>query len=142
MLFSKMEQSTEANGTAAKSTAMEYKFGQTEPATKVIGNETKLAAKGSFGTWMVMNLKESGWMIKLKAMEYIFMPMDLGTKGSGNQIYNTVKAKSCGPTKVNTKVSISTVRNTGTEITTGLTAATTSAAGLKIGLKVMALTRG
>jgi hypothetical protein len=50
MLFLRMERFTEANGSAHSSTAMEFKSGLMELATKEIGAKIKPVAKVNSGT--------------------------------------------------------------------------------------------
>ena len=53
--------------------AMVFKYGLMVLDMKAIGNIIKLVEKENSGMLMVMYLKDNGKMIKLMAMEYIFI---------------------------------------------------------------------
>ena len=77
-------------------------------------------------------LKENGKTIKLMALEFTLISMELVTLDIGKRISSMVKVKSSGSTEVNTMVTIIWVRNMDMESTGGQTVVHMKVTGLTI----------
>ena len=99
---------------------------------RACGRILKLVARESFGTLTVIFLKENGKTIKLMALEFTLISMELVTLDIGKRISSMVKVKSSGSTEVNTMVTIIWVRNMDMESTGGQTVVHMKVTGLTI----------
>lgn len=83
-----------------------FKFGLMEQGMKDIGNTEKLTEKESSIILKVIFLKVNGKTIKLTALEYIFMSMELNMKEIGKMIYKMATELKPGKIKASMKALI------------------------------------
>ncbi len=76
---------------------LEFRFGQMEQNTKVIGKIIRPVAMENFSILMAISLKENGERIKLTELASISIVMELYTRVIGNKISSMAMELKLGP---------------------------------------------
>jgi hypothetical protein len=106
------------------------------------GSITKLTERVLFGTFMVINTKESGKTIRPMAMEFTRMPTVPSMKETGLTIYNMDGVLSSGLTGVSMREITKPAENTAKAVTCGPMGLSILAIGLRIKFMAVVVMNG
>ena len=129
-------------GKAICGMVMEFKSGPMVQGTKAIGWTIRLKVKAHSTMWTVTSSRANGEMTRLMATETTFTPMEQSIKVTGRKIYSMEKATRHGLMEVATEADTVKEEKKVKELTSGLMAPLSQAAGLTTKLMDMAFTPG